>query len=92
VQLDADAEVATGLSGSAVHRGVGGQLGQAQDGLGGGGAAIQYGGQELAGFSDLPGNGWKGTRPHEQRGGRGLVHDFSRCVAFSAGQPFLVSS
>jgi hypothetical protein len=92
VQLDADAEVAAGLSGSAVHGGVGDQFGQAEDGFGTGRAAVEYGRQELARFSHLRGNGGKGTRPREQRGGRGLVHDFSRCVAFGAGVPFLVSS
>ena len=66
VQLDADVEVTVGLSGSAVHGGVGNQLRQTEDGIDGGWAAVQYGGQELARFPHLRRNGRKGTRPHER--------------------------
>jgi hypothetical protein len=68
-QLDADAEVTVGLSGSAVHGGVRDQLGQAEDGVGGGRAAVQYGGQELACLPHLRG-GWPGRRATTRAMGR----------------------
>jgi hypothetical protein len=76
VQLDADGQPAARLSRPAVQAGVGDQFGQARDGVVGA-ASSQDGGQEPACLPGLLGNGGKGARPRDQRGGSGLAHAFS---------------
>jgi len=71
--LHADQELATWLTGPAVHDRVRHQFGQADERVVRGRAAIQYRGQEPARFSDTRRNGRERARPRDQWSLPGIV-------------------